>query len=151
MAKEFGANIIDKRYTHSGKYWTAAGVSAGIDLSLAVLNDIAGEHFTKATMLDMEYDPQPPFKGGSENNSDKEMVEGMRDVYNQGLQSSQQPKVDYNALKYDNPNDLVCGMPLKMGIGDTAHYKGKLYGFCSSTCKELFLNHIKIYIAKTSK
>ena len=36
--------------------------------------------------------------------------------------------------------DPVCGMPAKKGeIGDTATYEGKIYGFCSSGCKEEFL------------
>jgi hypothetical protein len=37
------------------------------------------------------------------------------------------------------PKDLVCGMDLKDGeIADTAHYEGKVYGFCGSGCKEEF-------------
>ncbi|QES90891.1 YHS domain-containing protein [Rhizosphaericola mali] len=148
LAKEFGANIENKRYTHSGKYWTAAGVSAGIDLSLALLNDIAGEHFTKATMLDMEYNPQPPFQGGSEGNSDKSMVEGLRAIYNEGVHPATHPNESLKNLHYDSPKDLVCGMSLGMGIGVTAYYKGKLYGFCSSTCKEAFLRNPESYTTK---
>ena len=36
-------------------------------------------------------------------------------------------------------NDTTCGMPLSAGIADTATVDGKLYGFCSSSCKEAFL------------
>ena len=42
LADDFGAKVQNTRYTHSGKYWTGAGVSAGIDMSLALLNEIAG-------------------------------------------------------------------------------------------------------------
>ena len=39
----------------------------------------------------------------------------------------------------DNTNDLVCGMSLAAGVGDTALYAGKVYGFCSKGCKEKFV------------
>ena len=139
LTDEYGAKVQNTRYTHSGKYWTGAGVSAGIDLSLALVNEIAGEQYTKATMLDLEYDPQPPFKGGSENNSDKNLVEGMRAIYDQGMQTALHPELGFKDLKFDNPKDFVCGMPVKAGVGDTAHYMGKLYGFCSTECKNEFL------------
>ena len=40
-------------------------------------------------------------------------------------------KEAYKGVKFDNSNDLVCGMPPTAGIGDTAHYNRKVYGFCS--------------------
>lgn len=46
-------------------------------------------------------------------------------------------KVDINTLA--SPNDTICGMPLSLGIADTATVYGKIYGFCSSSCKEAFL------------
>lgn len=41
-------------------------------------------------------------------------------------------------LLVDNKKDPSCGMPVSAGIGDTAHYKGSLLGFCSKECKENF-------------
>lgn len=148
LADEYGAKVQNARYTHSGKYWTGAGVSAGIDLSLALVNEIAGEQYTKATMLDMEYDPQPPFKGGSETNSDKNLVEGMRALYDGGMQTALHPELSFKNLQFDSPEDLSCGMPLTAGVGDTAHYKGKVYGFCSTECKNEFKRDPESYIAK---
>jgi len=57
------------------------------------------------------------------------------------------------ANKFENVNfaskkDLGCGMPLSAGIEDTAHYKGKIYGFCSKECKEDFLQDPEGHIAK---
>ncbi len=148
LAGEYGAKVQNARYTHSGKYWTSAGVSAGIDMSLALLNEIAGEHYTKSTMLDMEYDPQPPFKGGSENNTGKAVVEGMRAMYDDGMKTALHPELGFTNLHFDSPKDLSCGMPLTAVIGDTAHYKGKLYGFCSSACKNEFLKNPEQYVTK---
>jgi YHS domain-containing protein len=36
-------------------------------------------------------------------------------------------------------NDTVCGMEVGNEPGDTATVDGKLYGFCSSGCKDSFL------------
>ena len=63
--KKYKAIPTNERYVHDGKYWTAAGVTAGLDMSLAILNDNWGEKFTQGVMLDMEYDPAPPIRGGT--------------------------------------------------------------------------------------
>ncbi|MEL6971686.1 MAG: DJ-1/PfpI family protein, partial [Bacteroidota bacterium] len=33
MLSKYGATFVDERYTNDGKYWTAAGVTAGMDMS----------------------------------------------------------------------------------------------------------------------
>jgi YHS domain-containing protein len=38
----------------------------------------------------------------------------------------------------DNKKDPSCGMPVSAGIGDTAHYKDHVLGFCSKECKAEF-------------
>ena len=38
----------------------------------------------------------------------------------------------------NNKKDPTCGMPVTAGISDTAHYKDKVIGFCSSGCKDEF-------------
>lgn len=63
--KEYGATFVNERYTNDGKYWTSAGVSAGIDMSLALVDHIMGRNYADFVMLNLEYDPQPPFEGGS--------------------------------------------------------------------------------------
>ena len=45
-----------------------------------------------------------------------------------------------------NQKDLACYMPLKEGIGDTVHYHGKVYGFCSKECKNEFLSRPSYYV-----
>lgn len=65
MLDKYGATFVKERYVQDGKYWTSAGVTAGMDMSLAILHDLWGERYTQAIMLDMEYDPAPPIEGGS--------------------------------------------------------------------------------------
>jgi len=96
LANKFGVNVKDKRFVKSGKYWTSAGITAGIDMSLALVNEIRGENYTKLVMLDLEYDPQPPIKGGSEHNTDKEIVESTRTMYDSILGTVLHPKTASN-------------------------------------------------------
>jgi YHS domain-containing protein len=58
------------------------------------------------------------------------------------------PKIDSIKVRYtkemvDNKKDPSCGMPLSAGIEDTLHYNGKVYGFCSKECKDIFLKDPK--------
>lgn len=47
-----------------------------------------------------------------------------------------------------NKRDFICGMPVIAGIADTAQYKGKVYGFCATECKDEFLKSPEAYTAK---
>ena len=65
MLTKYGAIYQNKRWVQDGKYWTSAGVSAGIDMALAIVLKLYGPEYTQAVMLDLEYDPKPPISGGS--------------------------------------------------------------------------------------
>lgn len=62
---ELGAQPVEQRWLSHGKFMIAAGVSAGIDMSLALAAEIAGETMAQCIQLGIEYDPQPPFNCGS--------------------------------------------------------------------------------------
>jgi transcriptional regulator GlxA family with amidase domain len=70
-----GATPMSERVVFDGKYATAAGVSAGIDMALALAAEIAGEQVAQAIQLGIEYDPQPPFDAGSPAKAPAEVVE----------------------------------------------------------------------------
>ena len=61
-----------------GKYVTAAGVSAGIDMGLALAGRIAGDEVAQAIQLMIEYDPQPPYDAGSPDRAPAGIVRSMR-------------------------------------------------------------------------
>lgn len=63
-----------------GKYVTAAGVSAGIDMGLTLLGRIAGDTFAQTVQLMTEYDPQPPYDAGSPDKAPAEIVARLRGV-----------------------------------------------------------------------
>jgi transcriptional regulator GlxA family with amidase domain len=49
------------RYVQHGKVVTAAGVSAGIDMSLWLLGQLTSVEHARTTQYLMEYDPAPPY------------------------------------------------------------------------------------------
>ena len=57
-------------------------------------------------------------------------------------------KEAYVNVKFDLTKDPTCNMPISAGVEDTAHYKEKVYGFCSKECKEEFLKDPESYLAK---
>jgi transcriptional regulator GlxA family with amidase domain len=61
-----------------GRIVTAAGVSAGIDMALRLVQWMAGEKAAQAIQLGIEYDPAPPFNSGSPEKAPPEIVEMVR-------------------------------------------------------------------------
>jgi cyclohexyl-isocyanide hydratase len=62
---DLGALPLDKRVVCDRNRVTAAGVSAGIDMALALVAKLADERTARAIQLGIEYDPAPPFDSGS--------------------------------------------------------------------------------------
>jgi cyclohexyl-isocyanide hydratase len=62
----FGATPDAARVVRDGNVFTGGGVTAGIDMALAVTAEIAGEEHARAVQLAMEYAPEPPFAGRPE-------------------------------------------------------------------------------------
>ncbi len=75
---DLGVTPVAQRVVFDGKYVTAAGVSAGIDMALALAGRIAGAEIAQAIQLGLEYDPQPPYDAGSPAKAPAEIVARMR-------------------------------------------------------------------------
>ncbi len=73
-----GALPVAERVVFDGKLATAAGVSAGIDMALALAAKLAGDEVAQAIQLGIEYDPQPPFDAGSPRTAPPPVVEALR-------------------------------------------------------------------------
>jgi transcriptional regulator GlxA family with amidase domain len=78
---EFGAEVITERVVRDGKIVTAAGVSAGIDMALRLVQWMAGDKAAQAIQLGIEYDPFPPFDAGSPEKAPPEIVEMVKKAY----------------------------------------------------------------------
>jgi transcriptional regulator GlxA family with amidase domain len=75
--RDYGATPVKRRVVEQGKVWTAAGVSAGLDMALALAARDVGEEFAQAIQLGIEYDPAPPFDTGSPDKAPPEIVEAV--------------------------------------------------------------------------
>ena len=65
LLSRFGAIPSDERMCVDGHIYTAGGVTSGIDMGLRVVADLCGEDVAKLIQLQVEYDPEPPFPGGT--------------------------------------------------------------------------------------
>ncbi|WP_327043512.1 DJ-1/PfpI family protein [Microbispora sp. NBC_01189] len=65
VLESFGAVYTAERVVFQGKIVTAAGVSSGIDMALALVARIADQTTAEAIQLAIEYDPRPPYDAGS--------------------------------------------------------------------------------------
>ena len=60
----FGAIPDPARVVREGNIITGGGVTAGIDMALTVLAEIAGPDYAQTVQLGVEYAPMPPFDSG---------------------------------------------------------------------------------------
>jgi transcriptional regulator GlxA family with amidase domain len=70
--RTFGAEPVAERVVIEDRIVTAAGVSAGIDMALTLAGRLAGHDEARAIELVIEYDPKPPYGGGSLEKADAE-------------------------------------------------------------------------------
>jgi transcriptional regulator GlxA family with amidase domain len=59
LLAEFGAIPVRERWVHDGAFITAAGQSAGIDMGLYLVEQLAGSATARLAQFGMEYDPKP--------------------------------------------------------------------------------------------
>ncbi|MER7175308.1 DJ-1/PfpI family protein [Streptomyces mesophilus] len=74
----FEVEATEERVVFDGKYATAAGVSSGIDMGLALAGRIAGDRAAQSIQLLTEYDPQPPYDAGAPHKAPAELVAEFR-------------------------------------------------------------------------
>lgn len=63
-------------------------------------------------------------------------------------QATEAAATDPNALVWAGDVDPVCGMKIDRSAEDTVHYQGKIFGFCSESCKESFQENPKKWAEK---
>lgn len=61
-----GVTVLEQRFVHDGTLWTSAGVSAGIDMMLAFIAQVAGDGAAAKVQLSAEYYPAAGLYGGPE-------------------------------------------------------------------------------------
>jgi transcriptional regulator GlxA family with amidase domain len=74
LLERLGATYLPQRWVEDGKFITSAGVSAGIDMALALVARLTDEPTARMVQLWIEYDPHPPFGGIDWDQVDRDMA-----------------------------------------------------------------------------
>lgn len=73
----FGVEPVSERVVVDRNRVTGAGVTSGIDFGLTLAAMLFGEERARQAQLGMEYDPAPPFAGGTPSTAPKATVEAV--------------------------------------------------------------------------
>jgi transcriptional regulator GlxA family with amidase domain len=68
--RAMGIEVVADRVVWQGSHISGAGVSAGIDMALALTERAHGRELAQSLQLLIEYDPEPPFDTGSPTKAD---------------------------------------------------------------------------------
>ncbi len=119
--------LKDKRFVEDGRLLTTAGVSAGIDGALRVVEELRGHDEAVAVTRIMQYDKWQPGQG---------LVLGKSGI---------RPPAP---LAANVARDPVCQMTVPSKDGPQLAYQGITYHFCSASCRENFRRHPTQYVKK---
>ncbi len=82
-----GAEAVDERVVVDRNRITGGGVTAGVDFGLTVAGLLHGEEVARKIQLTLEYDPAPPFKGGSPRAESAGLVQSVRELLSPGTRA----------------------------------------------------------------
>jgi cyclohexyl-isocyanide hydratase len=97
-----GAQPVAERVVIDGNRVTAAGVSAGIDLGLALAAQTAGEEVAQQIQLMIEYDPRPLFSSGSPASADPALTSSVSASLN-GLYKQRRTQIERIVVSFSLP------------------------------------------------
>jgi cyclohexyl-isocyanide hydratase len=78
LLSDLGAIPASERVVVDGNVVTGAGVASGIDFALRLAAILDGEAIAREIQLQIEYDPDPPFRSGSPATAEAETVARLR-------------------------------------------------------------------------
>jgi putative intracellular protease/amidase len=81
LLSEFGAIPDDRRVVVDRTRMTGAGVTAGIDFGLQIVEKLRGREYAEAVQLLAEYDPDPPLKAGNPKTAPKAARDLLTEIF----------------------------------------------------------------------
>lgn len=78
LLERFGVVPVNQRVVVDGKFFSAAGISSGIDGALRVAAALRGDRAAEGIQLYIQYAPEPPFNSGSPETAPPEVVAAAR-------------------------------------------------------------------------
>ena len=88
-----GVEVVAERVVVDRSRITGGGVTAGIDFALTLAAELSGADVAREVQLVMEYDPAPPFPGGSPRSADPGVVARVREA-RRGLQERRRALIE---------------------------------------------------------
>ena len=150
------ANVLrNTRFVEDGKLITTAGVSAGLDGALHIVEKLKGLATAKSIASLLEYDHWKPNLGvviGAKNQIESSLQKPKKG--NNKLSMKQKKDADNQEVTRDffaEKIDPVCKMPVEDDTKILSKYKGKKVGFCSVVCQEMFDKNPKKYMVSITK
>lgn len=146
LARRFPKAIVVRRvrYVQDGKLTTTAGVTAGIDGALRLVEQHSGRAISDMVMRAIEYTPQPPFDPNAGQMPMRKPVRQVRSVTG-SLKKVVTAKTDASARKAVQPaaqivnaTDPVCHMRVSSTTVHRHTHQSKTYGFCAASCRAVF-------------
>lgn len=80
LLRPLGAEPASERVVVDRNRITGGGVTAGIDFGLVVAAELFEEEMAKKIQLSIEYDPTPPFDGGSPKSAEAALVKSVSEL-----------------------------------------------------------------------
>lgn len=74
-----------------GNVITGGGVTAGIDMALTVMGEIAGPDYAETVQLAIEYAPAPPFDSGERSRPGRKSPQRRRNAWMRSVRSGMPP------------------------------------------------------------
>lgn len=81
LLTEAGATPVEARVVHDRNRITGAGVSAGLDLGLAIVALLRDKVYAQSMQLLAEYAPEPPFNAGTPRTAPPEVTAMLTDMF----------------------------------------------------------------------
>ncbi len=143
------------RYVRDGRLLTTAGVTAGLDGALALVEEASGRPVAETVARTLEYSRQEGRATPPPSAAPRKMP--MRMSMTRPLASKTAPKAGTKpaatpatAAKTNAPlaaaADPVCHMNIKATTPHRHVHRGKTYGFCSESCKTVFSANPAVYV-----
>ena len=108
-----GAEPASERVVVDRNRITGGGVTAGIDFGLVIAAELLGEETAKKIQLSIEYDPAPPFDGGSPKSAEATLVEDVSELMRELFENRRRQIERVTPRLYEAPSrpDLPSNHP----------------------------------------
>ena len=150
LARQFpNATLVRHvRYVRDGQLLTTAGVTAGIDGALALVEEASGRPVAETIARTLEYPWQEAPAMPKLPPAPRRPMSGTRPMAPAAPRKAAPKRAGapVPAPPLAALTDPVCHMGIKATTSHRHAYRGKTYGFCSESCKTVFVANPTVYV-----